>query len=96
MKVLFGSYSIPHILREYTKQKQIDDAYTQMFRSRDNYCYHISAALARGEKEDARRMAKEVKALDQTIEEWEIAHFGRKPNSSTIKNLNSDIKESPE
>jgi hypothetical protein len=85
LKVLFGSYSLPHIMREYSKQKQIDQTYEQMFRSRDNFCYHISASLARGENEDARRLAVEVKALDKQIEEMEVKHFGRKVNATKIR-----------
>ena len=41
LKVLFGSYSLPHILREYSKRKQIEKTYAQMHRSRDAFLYHI-------------------------------------------------------
>ena len=43
LKVLFGSYSLPHILREHSTRKQIENTYAQMHRSRDAFLYHIGA-----------------------------------------------------
>ena len=49
LKVLFGSYSLPHILREYSTRKQIENTYAQMHRSREAFLYHIG-----GEREVSR------------------------------------------
>jgi len=77
LKVLFGSYSLPHILREYSTRKQIERTYAQMFRSRDSFLYHIGAERERGDLEGARRLVKEMRALDEQIEAFEVKHYGR-------------------
>jgi hypothetical protein len=77
VKVLFGSYSIPHILREYSKTKLIQETYSSMHSSRENFCYHIGAARERGDKVEAFRLAKELQALDAQIEEMEKKYLGK-------------------
>ena len=76
-KVLFGSYSLPFILDNYKKQKQIDETYSQMFKSRDNFCYHINASRARGDTEEAKRLARDLVELDKEIEKMEKVYFNR-------------------
>ncbi len=75
LKVLFGSYSLPHILREYKKQSLIESTYNKMFRSRDNYCYHIAASRARGDHNEAKRLAKDLLAFEKQIDSFEATHF---------------------
>jgi len=77
LKVLFGSYSLPYILQEYTTRKQIENTYAQMFRSRDAFLYHIGAERERGDMEGVKRLVKEMRALDEQIEDFEIKHYGR-------------------
>lgn len=77
MKVLFGSFSVPTILREWSQNQTVDKTYKRMFQSRENYCYHISSARARGDTEEAKRMAKELVSLDKQIGEFEKKHYGR-------------------
>ena len=78
LKGLFGSYSIPRILREYSKTKHVDNTYEQMHRSRENFCYHIGAARERGELDDAKRLARELQELDKQIGEMERTQLGRR------------------
>lgn len=77
LKVLFGSYSLPHILREHKKLSHIEKTYNKMFRSRDNYCYHIAAARARGENEEAKRLAKDLVEFEKEIDRFEEMHFSK-------------------
>ena len=78
LKALFGSFSIPHILREHTKKTNVDNTYEQMFKSRENYCYHIGSARSRGDLDDAKRLAFELQRLDADILQWEREHMGRR------------------
>ena len=48
-----------------------------LWRSRENFCYHIGAARERGDKAEAFRLAKELQALDAQIEEMEKKHLGK-------------------
>jgi hypothetical protein len=78
LKVLFGSYSLPYILREYKKQSHIESTYDKMFRSRENYCYHIAGARARGDHDDAKRLARDLVAFEKEIDSFEETHFSKK------------------
>lgn len=76
LKVLFGSYSLPFILSNYKKQKLIDETYAAMFRSRENFCFHINSARSRGDAEEAKRLARDLIELDKEIATMESTHFG--------------------
>jgi len=78
LKALFGSFSLPHILSEHSKKTTIDKTYEHMFKSRDNYCYHIGSARSRGDLDDAKRLAVDLQRLDGEILEWERKHLGRR------------------
>ncbi len=75
LKVLFGSYSLPGILRTYETGKGIDQTYDKMLRSRENYCYHIAASRSRGEHEEAKRIAKDLMEFDKEIDKFEDRHL---------------------
>ena len=75
LKVLFGSYYLPTVLRSYETGKNIDTTYDKMFRTRENYCYHVAAARSRGEYEEAKRIAKDLMQFDKEIDKFEERHF---------------------
>ena len=82
LKVLFGSYYLPTVLRSYETGKNIETTYDKMFRTRENYCYHIAAARSRGESEEARRLAKDLMQFDKEIDKFEERHFKKNNTSS--------------
>ena len=84
LKVLFGSYSLPKILREYKQQSHIESTYDKMFRSRENYCYHIAAARSRGDYDEAKRIAKDLMAFEKKIDNFEETHFKKKITKKPI------------
>ena len=85
LKVLFGSYSLPDILRTYETGKGIDSTYEKMFRRRETYCYHIAAARSRGELDEAKRIAKDLMEFDKEIDKFEERHLRKNMASGTGK-----------
>ena len=60
LKMLFGSFSIFRVLKDYKQRRLVDQRYLQLFKTRDDLCYHISWARARGDFDEAKNMVKDL------------------------------------
>jgi hypothetical protein len=84
LKVLFGSYNPSAILREYKSNKGVETTYEKMFRTRENYCFHIASARARGEHDEAKRIAKDLIEFDKELDKYEERHFLKKKPAPSV------------
>ena len=71
LKVVFGSYWIPTIIREYKECSSVRKKYFDLFSTRDNYAFHIAWAKSRNDIDECKRMMKELKKVDEKINEIE-------------------------
>lgn len=65
LKICFGHFSFIKILIEHRKTRAIQDKYQELFDSRENLMYHLSAAQSRGERDMARRLKKDLREIDK-------------------------------
>lgn len=74
LKLLFGSFSIITILRDYNRKEKIKIEYKSLFTTREGLLYHIGRSQSRGDIEDAQHMLKELQELDKKIDAMEDKH----------------------
>lgn len=75
LKAVFGSYSVPHILREYNRSRREREYYLELFGSRNILLYHINKAKENGDDASLLRLMKELDTLDAIIDGFEDRPF---------------------
>lgn len=71
LKILFNSYSISKILRNYKIKEKIKNEYSKLFITREGLLYHIGKSHSLGEIEEVKIMLKELENLDEKINKIE-------------------------
>lgn len=61
----FGTFSLRKATEQYKRNVDIKKQYTDLFSTRDNIMFHIGWTKSRGEMEDAKRLMRQLRDVDQ-------------------------------